>query len=37
MTTLFRVSIEVAGIDEATAFHSNLLDMPGKRHPGARH
>jgi len=37
MTTLFRVSIEVAGIDEATAFYSNLLDMPGKRHPGARH
>src|SRR5579872_6472898 len=37
MTTLFRVSIEVAGIDEATAFYSNLLDTPGKRHPGARH
>jgi len=37
MTTLFRVSIEVANIDEATAFYSNLLDMPGKRHPGARH
>lgn len=37
MTTLFRVSIEVAGIDEATAFYSKLLDTPGKRHPGARH
>ncbi len=37
LTTLFRVSIEVAGIDEATAFYSKLLDMPGKRHPGARH
>ena len=34
---LFRVSVEVAGIDDATAFYSKLLDMPGKRHPGARH
>lgn len=37
MTAVFRVSIEVAGINEATEFYSQLFDMPGKRHPGARH
>jgi catechol 2,3-dioxygenase-like lactoylglutathione lyase family enzyme len=34
---IFRLTIEVAGIDEATALYAKLLAMPGKRHPGARH
>jgi catechol 2,3-dioxygenase-like lactoylglutathione lyase family enzyme len=34
---IFRVTLEVANIDEGAAFYSKLLDMPGNRHPGARH
>ena len=34
---IFRVTIEVSNLDEATAFYAKLLDAPGKRHPGARH
>ena len=39
MTTpkIFRVTLEVASLDEASAFYAKLLDHPGKRHPGARH
>jgi hypothetical protein len=33
---IFRVTVEVAGIDEGAAFYAKLLDNPGKRHPGAR-
>jgi catechol 2,3-dioxygenase-like lactoylglutathione lyase family enzyme len=34
---VFRVMIEVADLDAATRFYAELLDMPGQRHPGARH
>lgn len=34
---LFRVTIEVAGIDEGATFYATLLGTAGKRHPGARH
>ena len=34
---IFRVTIEVADLEEATKFYSALLNVPGKRHPGARH
>jgi catechol 2,3-dioxygenase-like lactoylglutathione lyase family enzyme len=34
---LFRVTIEVADLDRATRLYSDLLGIPGKRHPGARH
>ncbi len=34
---LFRVTVEVANLDEAAAFYAKLLDTDGKRHPGARH
>jgi catechol 2,3-dioxygenase-like lactoylglutathione lyase family enzyme len=34
---IFRVTIEVANLDEAAAFYAKLLDQEGKRHPGARH
>jgi catechol 2,3-dioxygenase-like lactoylglutathione lyase family enzyme len=34
---IFRVTIEVSNIDEASAFYAKLLGLPGKRHPGARH
>lgn len=34
---IFRITIEVANLDQAAAFYSKLLDDPGKRHPGARH
>jgi predicted enzyme related to lactoylglutathione lyase len=37
MMKVFRVSVEVAGIDRATEFYAALFDTPGKRHPGARH
>jgi len=33
---IFRVTLEVANLDQASAFYSKLLDDPGKRHPGAR-
>jgi predicted enzyme related to lactoylglutathione lyase len=34
---IFRVTFEVANLDEAASFYAKLLDTPGKRHPGARH
>jgi len=35
--TIFRVTVEVANIDEASAFYARLLNTPGQRHPGNRH
>ena len=34
---IFRVTIEVSGLDEAAAFYARLLGVEGKRHPGMRH
>jgi catechol 2,3-dioxygenase-like lactoylglutathione lyase family enzyme len=34
--TIFRVTVEVADIEGATAFYTDLLGFSGKRHPGAR-
>jgi catechol 2,3-dioxygenase-like lactoylglutathione lyase family enzyme len=34
---IFRVTVEVADIEQGAAFYANLLGSPGKRHPGARH
>ena len=34
---IFRVTIEVADLDKASAFYAKLLATDGKRHPGARH
>jgi hypothetical protein len=34
---LFRITIEVANLDHAAALYTELLGIPGKRHPGARH
>jgi predicted enzyme related to lactoylglutathione lyase len=34
---LFRVTIEVANLDEAATFYAKLFSTEGKRHPGARH
>ena len=34
---LFRVTVEVANLDEAATFYAKLLGTDGKRHPGARH
>jgi catechol 2,3-dioxygenase-like lactoylglutathione lyase family enzyme len=34
---IFRVTLEVASIDDAAAFYAKLLGVEGKRHPGARH
>jgi len=34
---IFRVTIEVANLDQAAAFYAKLLGSEGKRHPGARH
>lgn len=34
---LFRVTVEVANLDEAAAFYAKLFNTDGKRHPGARH
>lgn len=33
---LFRLNIEVGNLDEAVAFYSKLLDLEGRRQPGAR-
>ena len=35
--TLFRVTVEVGNLDEATRFYQTLFGVDGKRHPGARH
>ena len=34
---IFRVTVEVANLDQAAGFYSKLLGTEGKRHPGARH
>ena len=34
---LFRVTLEVADLESATDLYCDLLDIEGKRHPGARH
>ena len=34
---IFRVTLEVAKLDEAASFYARLLGHGGKRHPGARH
>ncbi len=34
---LFRVTVEVGDLNDAEKFYASLLDMPGERHPGARH
>jgi catechol 2,3-dioxygenase-like lactoylglutathione lyase family enzyme len=34
---IFRVTLEISNIEEASAFYSKLLGTDGKRHPGARH
>ena len=33
---IFRVTLEVADIEGASAFYAKLLGQEGKRHPGAR-
>lgn len=34
---IFRITLEVSSIDEASAFYAKLLGADGKRHPGSRH
>lgn len=34
---IFRITVEVADLEAASAFYQELLGLPGKRHPGARH
>ena len=34
---MFRVTLEVADLEDATRLYSDLFGQPGKRHPGARH
>lgn len=34
---IFRATFEVANLGQGATFYAKLLDMPGKRHPGARH
>lgn len=34
---VFRITVEVDHLDDATSFYATLLDTPGQRHPGARH
>ncbi len=34
---IFRVTLETADIDKASAFYAKLLATEGKRYPGARH
>ena len=34
---IFRITLEVANLDEAAAFYARLLGDEGKRHPGSRH
>ena len=34
---LFRVMVEVADLDRATALYRDLFGVEGERHPGARH
>ena len=34
---IFRVTLEVSNLDQASTFYAKLLEQEGKRHPGARH
>jgi catechol 2,3-dioxygenase-like lactoylglutathione lyase family enzyme len=34
---IFRVTVEVANLDQAAAYYAKLLGIEGKRHHGARH
>jgi catechol 2,3-dioxygenase-like lactoylglutathione lyase family enzyme len=34
---IFRITIEVANLEEATKLYTKLLGVAGQRHPGARH
>jgi catechol 2,3-dioxygenase-like lactoylglutathione lyase family enzyme len=34
---IFRLTLEVADIEKASAFYAKLLGTEGKRHPGSRH
>jgi catechol 2,3-dioxygenase-like lactoylglutathione lyase family enzyme len=34
---LFRVTLEVGSLEQATRLYTELLGIAGKRHPGARH
>lgn len=34
---IFRIALEVADLENATELYRELLDVPGQRHPGARH
>jgi len=34
---IFRITVEVANLEDATKFYADLLGVPGQRHPGARH
>jgi catechol 2,3-dioxygenase-like lactoylglutathione lyase family enzyme len=37
MMKIFRVTVEVADLERASAFYAKLLGIAGQRHPGARH
>ena len=34
---IFRITLEVSNLEEASAFYAELLATEGKRHPGGRH
>jgi catechol 2,3-dioxygenase-like lactoylglutathione lyase family enzyme len=34
---IFRVTVEVSNLEEASKLYAKLLGVDGKRHPGARH
>ena len=34
---IFRITVEVANLEDATKFYAELLGIPGQRHRGARH
>jgi catechol 2,3-dioxygenase-like lactoylglutathione lyase family enzyme len=34
---IFRITLEVSNLDQASKFYAKLLAIPGQRHPGSRH
>ena len=34
---IFRITLEVSNLEQATKFYAKLLGIPGQRHPGSRH
>jgi len=34
---IFRVTVEVGDLERGAEFYAQLLDTPGRRHPGSRH